>query len=145
MLRRKFLGVLALYAFTLPTLSIGRTVQVGASTTPVAPAKAVYSAPKEVIDKIRDEGMNHSQVMQTLSYLTDVIGQRLTGSPSFRRANEWTRDTMTKWGLAECPSRSLGTVRPRLGAEELFGAGLAAVRHSADRLSKGMGPERKSG
>ena len=43
--------------------------------------------------------MNHSQVMQTLSYLTDVIGQRLTGSPSLRRANEWTRDTLTKWGL----------------------------------------------
>jgi len=43
--------------------------------------------------------MNRSQVMQTLSYLTDVIGQRLTGSPSLRRANEWTRDTLTKWGL----------------------------------------------
>ena len=68
MLRRKFLGVLALYAFTLPTFSIGQTSQVGASTTAAAPAKAVYSAPKEVIDKIRDEGMNHSQVMQTLSY-----------------------------------------------------------------------------
>jgi carboxypeptidase Q len=99
MLRRKFLGVLALYAFTLPMISIGQTSQVGTSTPAAAPAKAVYSAPKEVIDKIRDEGMNHSQVMQTLSYLSDVIGQRLTGSPSLRRANEWTRDTLTKWGL----------------------------------------------
>jgi len=98
MLRRKLLGIVALYAFLLPTFTVAQTNAVGA-TTAVAPAKAVYSAPKEVIDKIRDEGMNRSQVMQTLSYLTDVIGQRLTGSPSLRRANEWTRDTMTKWGL----------------------------------------------
>ncbi len=37
--------------------------------------------------------------MQTLSYLTDVIGPRLTGSPQLKRANEWTRDQMTKWGM----------------------------------------------
>ena len=98
MLRRKLLGVLALYAFLLPMLSFAQTTAVGSSTT-ATPAKAVYAAPKEVIDKIRDEGMNHSQVMQTLSYLTDVIGQRLTGSPSLRHANEWTRDTLAKWGL----------------------------------------------
>ena len=43
--------------------------------------------------------MNRSQVMQTLSYLSDVIGPRLTASPQMKRANEWTRDTLTKWGL----------------------------------------------
>jgi hypothetical protein len=58
-----------------------------------------YSAPKEVIEKIKDEGLNRSQAVQTLGYLTDVIGARLTGSPQMKRANEWTRDTMTKWGL----------------------------------------------
>ena len=52
-----------------------------------------------VIARIRDEGMNHSQVMSTMSYLCDVIGQRLTGSPSLKRANEWTRDKMQSWGL----------------------------------------------
>src|SRR4051794_25504588 len=38
--------------------------------------------------------------MQTLSYLTDVIGPRLTGSPNLRRANEWTRERMASWGMA---------------------------------------------
>jgi hypothetical protein len=52
------------------------------------------------IAKIRDEGLNRSQVMPTLSYLTDVIGPRLTGSPNLKLANEWTRDKMTSWGLA---------------------------------------------
>ena len=64
-----------------------------------AASKPVYKAPDEIIAKIRDESMNRSQVLQTLSYLTDVIGPRLTNSPGMKRANEWTRDQMTKWGL----------------------------------------------
>ncbi len=55
--------------------------------------------PNDPIERIKDEGMNRSQVMQTLTYLTDVIGPRLTNSPGMKRANEWTRDQMTKWGL----------------------------------------------
>ena len=58
-----------------------------------------FRASAATIDKIREEGLNHSQAMQTLSYLTDVIGPRLTGSPNLKRANEWTRDTLSKWGL----------------------------------------------
>ncbi|HET8781564.1 MAG TPA: M20/M25/M40 family metallo-hydrolase [Pyrinomonadaceae bacterium] len=55
--------------------------------------------PNDPIVRIREEGLKRSQVMQTLSYLTDVIGPRLTGSPNMKRANEWTRDQLTKWGL----------------------------------------------
>jgi hypothetical protein len=55
--------------------------------------------PNDPIERIRDEGMNRSQVMQTLSYLSDVIGPRLTASPNARRANEWTRDKLASWGL----------------------------------------------
>lgn len=55
--------------------------------------------PNDPIARIREEGLKRSQVMQTLSYLTDVIGPRLTGSPNMKRANDWTRDQLTKWGL----------------------------------------------
>jgi hypothetical protein len=55
--------------------------------------------PNDPIARIREEGLKHSQVMETLSYLSDVIGPRLTGSPNLKRANEWTRDQLTKWGL----------------------------------------------
>ncbi len=55
--------------------------------------------PNDPIERIKDEGMKRSQVMQTLSYLSDVIGPRLTASPGMKRANEWTRDQLTKWGL----------------------------------------------
>ncbi|MFN3649994.1 MAG: M20/M25/M40 family metallo-hydrolase [Armatimonadota bacterium] len=48
---------------------------------------------------IRAEGLQRSQVMETLEYLTDAIGPRLTGSPGMKRANEWTRDRLSSWGL----------------------------------------------
>ncbi len=99
MLRRKLLSVIVVYAFLMPVAALkAQTTAAGTAAVP-ATAPNVYAAPKDVIDKIRDEGLNHSEVMQTLSYLSDVIGERLTGSPNLKHANEWTKDTLTKWGL----------------------------------------------
>ncbi|MEO8648446.1 MAG: hypothetical protein ABI539_04700, partial [Acidobacteriota bacterium] len=99
MLRRKIIGGVLVYAFLMPAFALAQTSAVTSERGTTTSAVKVYSAPKVVIDKIRDEGQNHSQVMQTLSYLTDVIGGRLTNSPNMKRANEWTRDTMAKWGM----------------------------------------------
>ncbi len=51
------------------------------------------------ISMIKDEGMNRSQVMEILSYLTDVYGPRLTWSPEYREAAEWTSAKLKEWGL----------------------------------------------
>jgi carboxypeptidase Q len=77
--------------------------------------------PNDPIQRIKDEGMNRSQVMQTLSYLSDVIGPRLTASPGMKRANEWTRDQLTKWGLQNAHLESWGP----------FGRGWTLKRFSA--------------
>src|SRR5580692_5060375 len=69
--------------------------------------KPSYELPqpaKENIDytmyqRIRDEGITHSHVMDFATALMDGIGPRLTGSPNLQKANEWTRDTLTKIGL----------------------------------------------
>ncbi|PHZ84749.1 M20/M25/M40 family metallo-hydrolase [Paremcibacter congregatus] len=53
----------------------------------------------DIVTKIRDEGFNRSQVMETLSHLSDTIGPRLTGSPQMLEANEWTKEKLTEWGL----------------------------------------------
>src|SRR5262249_36274919 len=53
----------------------------------------------DVITRIRDEGFTNSKVMETVGYLTDVIGPRVTGSPQLKQANEWTRDQLRSWGL----------------------------------------------
>jgi len=68
------------------------------------PAKALT----DPIDRIKDEGLNRSQLMATLSHLTDVIGPRLTGSPNLMRANEWTCQILTKWGLANAHLEAWG-------------------------------------
>lgn len=49
--------------------------------------------------RIRDEGLNRSHVMEFATALMDGIGPRLTGSPNLKKANEWTRDTLTRIGL----------------------------------------------
>jgi hypothetical protein len=83
------------------------------STSSDAPARSGFRArEREVVDpvivKIRDEGLNHSQVMATLDYLCDVIGQRLTGSPNAKRANDWTRGKLAGWGLTSARLESWG-------------------------------------
>ncbi len=52
-----------------------------------------------VISQIRDEGMNRSQVLEILSYLTDVYGPRLSGSPGYMEAAEWARAKLESMGL----------------------------------------------
>ena len=49
--------------------------------------------------KIRAEAENNSQIMRTMHFLTDVHGPRLTGSPNFKAAAEWTVKQMTEWGF----------------------------------------------
>jgi carboxypeptidase Q len=77
--------------------------------------------PNDPIEKIKDEGMNRSEVMKTLSYLSDVIGPRLTASPNMKRANEWTKDQLTKWGLQNAHLEAWGP----------FGRGWSLKRFSA--------------
>ena len=40
----------------------------------------------DAIYKIKDEGIQRSQIMDVASYLTDVYGPRLTGSPNIQAA-----------------------------------------------------------
>jgi carboxypeptidase Q len=94
MLRRKAVVILLSICFIFPPISGSLIAQ---QTQP--PATSASTQNVDPIERIKDEGMNRSQVMQTLSYLTDVIGPRLTNSPGMKHANEWTRDQMTRWGL----------------------------------------------
>ena len=63
----------------------------------------------DMLTRIRQEGFHHSQVMKTASELDDRIGPRLTASPNMARANEWTRDQLAQWGLANAHLESWGT------------------------------------
>ncbi|MGI8734256.1 MAG: M20/M25/M40 family metallo-hydrolase [Pyrinomonadaceae bacterium] len=120
MMHRRYAAVMLL-AFSLltPSASFGRpaarrTSPAGSSAAKIQLAQQPTQQPTPAPDpndpivRIKDEGMNRSQVMKTLSYLSDVIGPRLTGSPNMKRANEWTRDQLTKWGLENSHLESWG-------------------------------------
>ena len=58
--------------------------------------------------RIRQEGLRNSKVMEIATGLVDGIGGRLTGSPNMKRANEWTRDKLTEFGLSNAHLESWG-------------------------------------
>src|SRR5690348_11167548 len=66
------------------------------------PAIAVAQTEKidtAVMNQIRNEEMNHSQIMDIAFHLTDASGPRLTSSPGFFRAANYAKDQLTRWGL----------------------------------------------
>ena len=52
------------------------------------------------IARIRDEGLNRSQVMDTVFWLSDRYGPRLTGSPEFEEAGDWAIERLRSWGVS---------------------------------------------
>ena len=88
-------------------------------TASAAPA-AAQAVDRVAINGIIDQGLNHSQVMQTAAYLTDRIGGRLTNSPQMRQAEAWTQQRFRDWGLSNVHAE---------GFE--FGRGWSMVRSSA--------------
>ncbi|MEJ7828867.1 MAG: peptidase M28, partial [Segetibacter sp.] len=51
------------------------------------------------VQKIRQEEMNNSKVMDIAFHLTDVSGPRLTVSPGFTRAANYAVQQLKSWGL----------------------------------------------
>jgi hypothetical protein len=78
-------------------------VAVSCAASLVWPASAQWSGAEKVdldaIYRIKEEGLQRSKVMETTSYLTDVYGPRLAGSPNYKEAAGWTEKTLQEWGL----------------------------------------------
>ncbi|MDX2031423.1 MAG: M20/M25/M40 family metallo-hydrolase [Blastocatellia bacterium] len=98
---------------------------VGAQVAQVAQGARTEKVDLEVMKKIREEGMDRSKVMDTLSWLTDVIGPRLTGSPQMKHANEWTKARMTEYGLENAHLEAWGP----------FGRGWSLEKFSANVIA----------
>jgi hypothetical protein len=67
-----------------------------------APAAAQVAQEKVDLDavrRIREEGLQRSQIPALAGHLVEVIGPRLTGSPAMKRANDWTAEQFRTWGL----------------------------------------------
>jgi hypothetical protein len=66
----------------------------------VAP-QAQAGSDKAMLDKIVREGLDRSQVFATFGYFVDTVGPRLTASPAFLTAANWSRDQLARWGLRD--------------------------------------------
>ena len=68
--------------------------------TPAAVAPDPVPVDWAMVARIREEGLQHSHVMQFEGYMTDVLGARLTLSEGMDRAQEWVMGEMRSMGLA---------------------------------------------
>jgi hypothetical protein len=75
-------AVLLLQSFILPASLVAQT-----------------STQSDINTAIRKEGMENSKIMNTLHYLTDLYGPRLTGSPNHVAAAKWAAREMMSWGF----------------------------------------------
>jgi carboxypeptidase Q len=76
-----------------------------------------------VLHRIKTEAFGaNSKVMDTVFYLSDVYGPRLTGSPACQRAGDWAVKKMTEWGLANVKLEKWGP----------FGRGWVCTHFSAE-------------
>lgn len=77
-----------------------------------------------LVSRIKLEASDHSQVMDTLSYLTDVYGPRLTASPEFQQAAEWAVSRLKSYGAENAKLEKWGT----------FGRSWALKQYSIEML-----------
>jgi carboxypeptidase Q len=83
---------------------------IAALVLPALPLSAQWPSTEKLdldaVYRIKDEGLQRSKVMEIESYLTDVYGPRLTGSPNIKEAGDWAMKTMKDWGLANVHTES---------------------------------------
>jgi carboxypeptidase Q len=84
----------------------------------------------DAVNRIRDTALNHSEIMDMVGYLTDVTGARLTGSPDLKRAEEYARDRLRDWGVANAHLESWGP----------FGRGWSLEGFTANMSSPSFSP-----
>jgi len=93
----------------------------------------------EADEKILAEIHDHNEIMANLEYLSDMIGQRLTGSSNLKKANDWTRQRFEEYGLAKAhlESWSIGHGWTRGTAN---GRIVSPAEHPLSIASYGWGP-----
>ena len=109
----------------LPALTLACSIGVSALVAQAPVERLDYAT----IALIRDEGLNRSQVMDHISWLSDVYGPRLTGGPGIMQASDWAIRKFNEWGLANAHRETWP-----------FGKGWSLVRFSAHIIEPQIQP-----
>lgn len=92
------------------------------------------------VQKIRDEGLNHSKVMETAFYLTDVAGPRLAGSPGLKRAQNWAVNQLKSWGMANAKLEPWGKFGKGWEVQKNYAAITVPYYHAIIAIPKAWTP-----
>lgn len=75
----------------------------------IGPVFSAENVDLQMIQRIKHEAIDSSKVLETMSYLTDVYGARLTGSPNLKMAAEWSIERLKQWGIKKAELENWGT------------------------------------
>jgi carboxypeptidase Q len=90
--------------------------------------------------KIREEGLNHSQVMDIAFHLTDASGPRLAGSPGLKRAQEWAVNALQSWGMVNAKREDWGKFGKGWEVQKNYAAITVPYYHAIIAIPKAWTP-----
>jgi len=93
-----------------------------------------------IVQKIRDEGLKNSKVMETAFYLTDVSGPRLAGSPGLKRAQTWAVQQLAKWGCVNAKVEPWGKFGKGWEVQKNYAAITVPYYHAIIAIPKAWTP-----
>ncbi len=93
-----------------------------------------------MVQKIREEGLNHSKVMETAFYLTDVSGPRLANSPGLIRAQKWAVEQLKTWGMANAKLEPWGKFGKGWEVQKNYAAITVPYYHAIIAIPKAWTP-----
>ncbi|MBL8203099.1 MAG: M20/M25/M40 family metallo-hydrolase [Blastocatellia bacterium] len=112
-----------------PFVSAVLALTLATPTLTISAQTSTESLDYAMLAKIREEGLQRSQVMDHISWLSDVYGPRLTGSPAIKQASQWAQKKFKEWGLANIHEE-----------EFAFGKGWSLTRFSAHMTEPQVSP-----
>jgi carboxypeptidase Q len=108
-----------------PAVRFSLVLLAGTLIAPLAAQSTAEPVDLDAINRFKEEGFERSRIMETLSYLTDRYGPRLTNSPNMHAAAQWVRERMRSFGVDQVQFEPWGP----------FGRGWANERTSVHVVS----------
>jgi carboxypeptidase Q len=93
-----------------------------------------------MVKKIREEGLNHSKVMEAAFYLTDASGPRLSGSPELKHAQDWAVGQLKSWGMVNAKREPWGKFGKGWEVQKNYAAITVPYYHAIIAIPKAWTP-----
>lgn len=93
-----------------------------------------------MVQKIREEGLNHSKVMDVAFHLTDISGPRLSNSPGLKRAEEWAVNQLKEWGCVNTKREAWGKFGKGWEIQKNYAAMTVPYYHALIAIPKAWTP-----